>query len=150
MGAYGIEGTMRRSCEITMMMLRDQRQIIITLLQVLLYDPLFTWAITPEKAWKMQSDVVKDFTDSSGRGGKIMCVKNFHLLTIISLFFSLIASVETNKIAKRALLRIEQKLQGTEDGGLVSSVSGQVERLLQEARDPANLCRVYCGWQPYL
>lgn len=57
--------------------------------------------------------------------------------------------VETNKIAKRALLRIEQKLQGTEDG-LVSSVSGQVERLLQEARDPANLSRLYCGWQPYL
>ncbi|EGI58185.1 Serine-protein kinase ATM, partial [Acromyrmex echinatior] len=126
MGASGIEGTMRRSCEVTMTMLRDQRQIIITLLQVLLYDPLFTWAITPEKACKMQSDVVKRFSENSGR-----------------------ARVETNTIAKRALLRIEQKLQGTEDG-LVSSVPGQVERLLQEARDPANLCRVYCGWQPYL
>ncbi|XP_012534493.1 serine-protein kinase ATM isoform X2 [Monomorium pharaonis] len=126
MGVSGIEGTMRRSCEVTMTMLRDQRQIIITLLQVLLYDPLFTWAITPEKACKMQSDVVKRFLENSGR-----------------------APVETNTIAKRALLRIEQKLQGTEDG-LVSSVPGQVERLLQEARDPANLCRVYCGWQPYL
>ncbi|XP_070172770.1 serine-protein kinase ATM [Polyergus mexicanus] len=126
MGASGIEGTMRRSCEVTMTMLRDQRQIIITLLQVLLYDPLFTWAITPEKACKMQSDVVRSYSENSGR-----------------------ASVETNKIAKRALLRIEQKLRGTEDG-LISSVPGQVERLLQEARDPANLCRVYCGWQPYL
>ncbi|XP_011642127.1 serine-protein kinase ATM isoform X1 [Pogonomyrmex barbatus] len=126
MGASGIEGTMRRSCEVTMQMLRDQRQIIITLLQVLLYDPLFTWAITPEKACKMQSDVIRGFSENSGR-----------------------APVETNKIAKRALLRIEQKLQGTEDG-LVSSVSGQVERLLQEARDPTNLCRIYCGWQPYL
>ncbi|KYM98451.1 Serine-protein kinase ATM [Cyphomyrmex costatus] len=126
MGASGIEGTMRRSCEVTMTMLRDQRQIIITLLQVLLYDPLFTWAITPEKACKMQSDVIKRFSENSGR-----------------------VPVETNTIAKRALLRIEQKLQGTEDG-LVSSVPGQVERLLQEARDPANLCRVYCGWQPYL
>ncbi|XP_014473077.1 PREDICTED: serine-protein kinase ATM [Dinoponera quadriceps] len=125
MGASGIEGTMRRSCEVTMTMLRDQKQIIITLLQVLLYDPLFTWAITPEKACKMQSVVVKGFSER----GRV--------------------PVETNKIAKRALLRIEQKLQGTEDG-LVSSVSGQVERLLQEARDPANLCRVYYGWQPYL
>lgn len=76
MGAYGIEGIMRRSCEVTMTMLRDQRQIIITLLQVLLYDPLFTWAITPEKAWKMQSDVMKDFKDSSGKS-KEMCIKNF-------------------------------------------------------------------------
>jgi ataxia telangiectasia mutated family protein len=71
MGVSGIEGTMRRSCEVTMTMLRDQRQIIITLLQVLLYDPLFTWAITPEKACKMQSDVLKrDFSENSGRGKK--------------------------------------------------------------------------------
>lgn len=69
MGASGIEGTMRRSCEVTMTMLRDQRQIIITLLQVLLYDPLFTWTITPEKACKMQSEVVKGFSES-GRGKK--------------------------------------------------------------------------------
>ncbi|KMQ89559.1 serine-protein kinase atm [Lasius niger] len=68
MGASGIEGTMRRSCEVTMTMLRDQRQIIITLLQVLLYDPLFTWAITPEKACKMQSDVVRNYSENSGRG----------------------------------------------------------------------------------
>lgn len=72
MGASGIEGTMRRSCEVTMTMLRDQRQIIITLLQVLLYDPLFTWAITPEKACKMQSDCRpvsrKGFSESSGQG----------------------------------------------------------------------------------
>jgi serine-protein kinase ATM len=70
MGASGIEGTMRRSCEVTMTMLRDQKQIIITLLQVLLYDPLFTWAITPEKAYKMQSDVVRRSLENSGRGKK--------------------------------------------------------------------------------
>jgi len=67
MGASGIEGIMRRSCEVTMTMLRDQRQIIITLLQVLLYDPLFTWAITPEKACKMQSEVVNSFSENSRR-----------------------------------------------------------------------------------
>lgn len=61
----------------------------------------------------------------------------------------MIGSRATNKTAERALLRIEQKLQGTEEG-LASSVSGQVERLIQEAHDPRNLCRLYCGWQPYL
>lgn len=60
-----------------------------------------------------------------------------------------IGSTGRNKTAERALIRIEQKLQGTEEG-LASSVSGQVERLIQQARDPANLCRLYCGWQPYL
>ncbi|XP_076247506.1 serine/threonine-protein kinase tefu [Calliopsis andreniformis] len=125
MGVSGVEGTMRHCCEKTLAVLRDQRQIIITLLQVLLYDPLFTWTITPAKAHDIQSG-------SSSRLAEInQC------------------STVTNKSAERALLRIEQKLQGTEEG-VSSSVSGQIERLIQQARDPTNLCRLYCGWQPYL
>lgn len=91
MGASGIEGTMRRSCEVTMTMLRDQRQIIITLLQVLLYDPLFTWAITPEKACKMQSDVVMGFSENSGRGEEnpsgpsvFLSIKRTYLIILIN------------------------------------------------------------------
>ncbi|XP_017880998.1 serine-protein kinase ATM [Ceratina calcarata] len=125
MGVSGVEGTMRHCSEKTLTVLRDQKQIIITLLQVLLYDPLFKWTITPAKAHDIQSE-------RSSRS-----VENNQY------------STETNKSAERALLRIEQKLQGTEEG-LVTSVSGQVERLIQEARDPMNLCRVFCGWQPYL
>ncbi|KZC09469.1 Serine-protein kinase ATM [Dufourea novaeangliae] len=125
MGVSGIEGTMRQCSEKTLTVLRDQRQVIITLLQVLLYDPLFTWTITPAKAYNIQSG-------SSSRSVEVNQ-----------------GSVGTNKTAERALLRIEQKLQGTEEG-LPSSVSGQVERLIQQARDPVNLCRLFCGWQPYL
>ncbi|XP_076280978.1 serine/threonine-protein kinase tefu isoform X2 [Lasioglossum baleicum] len=125
MGVSGIEGTMRQCCEKTLTVLRDQRQIIITLLQVLLYDPLFTWTITPAKARNIQS----------GSSSKQVEINQ--------------SSTGTNKTAGRALLRIEQKLQGTEEG-LASSISGQVERLIQQARDPMNLSRIYCGWQPYL
>ncbi|XP_053981121.1 serine-protein kinase ATM isoform X1 [Hylaeus volcanicus] len=125
MGVSGIEGTMRHCCEKTLTVLRDQRQVIITLLQVLLYDPLFTWTVTPAKAYNMQS----------GHSSRSVEINQ--------------CSTITNKTAERALLRIEQKLQGTEEG-LASSVSGQVERLIQQARDPVNLCRLYYGWQPYL
>lgn len=55
MGVSGVEGTMRHCCEKTLTVLRDQRQIIITLLQVLLYDPLFKWTITPAEARNIQS-----------------------------------------------------------------------------------------------
>lgn len=47
MGISGVEGVMRRCCEQTMKVLREQKEVIVTLLQVLLYDPLFTWAIAP-------------------------------------------------------------------------------------------------------
>lgn len=54
-----------------------------------------------------------------------------------------------NITAERALLRLREKLQGNERGGS-TSVEGQVEMLIQQARDPENLCRLFHGWQPYL
>ena len=54
-----------------------------------------------------------------------------------------------NKVAERVLLRLQNKLQGVEDG-VQLSVSGQVNHLIQEARDPNNLCRLFPGWQPYI
>lgn len=54
MGVSGVEGIMRRSCEESMKVLRDQKEIIITLLQVLLYDPLYSWTMTASKAYNHQ------------------------------------------------------------------------------------------------
>lgn len=124
MGVCGIEGIFRRSCEKTMVVLRKNKETILTILEVLLYDPLYAWTITASEAYSRQKDeedVDLKFTEG----------------------------ISTNITAERALTRIKQKLQGTENGG-VSSVEGQVEHLIQEARDPANLCRLYNGWQAYL
>ena len=54
-----------------------------------------------------------------------------------------------NKVAERVLLRLQQKLQGIEDN-VQLSVNGQVNLLIQEARNPDNLCKLFPGWQPYL
>lgn len=62
---------------------------------------------------------------------------------------SSLENTPVNVTAERALLRLRHKLQGTEDGG-TTSVEGQVTKLIQEARDPKNLARLFYGWQPYL
>jgi ataxia telangiectasia mutated family protein len=54
-----------------------------------------------------------------------------------------------NKMAERVLVRLRQKLDGVEDGTLLS-VKGQVNHLIREARDPKNLCRLFSGWQPWI
>jgi phosphatidylinositol kinase/protein kinase (PI-3 family) len=58
----------------------------------------------------------------------------------------------TTEAAKRALLRLKQKLQGLEDptSGEAMSVQGQVQLLLNEATDAENLCMLYHGWAPWL
>ena len=45
----------------------------------------------------------------------------------------------------RALLVLSSKLEGREEGALLS-VQGQVGVLVQRARDPENLCAVFEGW----
>lgn len=55
----------------------------------------------------------------------------------------------TNKMAERVLLRLQEKLEGIEDG-VPLSISGQVNHLIQEATDPANLCLLFPGWQPWI
>lgn len=54
-----------------------------------------------------------------------------------------------NITAERALLRLKEKLQGTEQGQQ-TSIEHQVGTLIQQATDPANLCRLFFGWQAYL
>lgn len=150
MGVSGVEGVMRKSSEETMSVLRNRKDIIITLLQVLLYDPLFSWEITPAKAWELQSDSPGHISEDH-HFGKLYLVFlyifiNYNYYFICFLFKG---DGKLNKMAERALLRIEQKLLGTEEG-LATSISGQVERLIQEARDPVNLSRLFCGWQAFL
>ena len=49
------------------------------------------------------------------------------------------------------VVQMKQKLQGYEDpNGEVMSVEGQVRRLVSEAQDPNNLCRLFHGWAPWL
>lgn len=130
MGMTGIEGIFRKSCERTMDVMRNNHETIITILEVLLYDPLYEWTVSPAEAYSMQ--LCKE-NDSDGTS-KIAASEE---------------EVPINVSAERALLRVKQKLHGTEEGG-TSSVEGQVEKLIQQARDLSNLSRLYVGWQPFL
>ena len=60
-------------------------------------------------------------------------------------------SLARNREADRAVLRIQDKLTGRAAGSKQAlAVKGQVRALLDEARDPANLCRMYDGWAAWL
>jgi phosphatidylinositol kinase/protein kinase (PI-3 family) len=56
-----------------------------------------------------------------------------------------------NAAAAQAISRIQEKLQGCEEGahGEQQTVSSQVQLLVNEAKDPNNLCKLYVGWCPY-
>jgi len=63
MGACGVEGDFRRSCEMTLEVLRNNSEIILTILEVLLYDPLYMWTLSADRMQKVQPG-------DSGRGSR--------------------------------------------------------------------------------
>lgn len=48
MGICGANGVFKKSCETTMSILRRHQDVITTILEVLLYDPLYIWKVIPQ------------------------------------------------------------------------------------------------------
>ncbi|XP_028274525.1 serine-protein kinase ATM isoform X2 [Parambassis ranga] len=140
MGITGVEGVFRRCCEKTMEVMRTSQEALLTIVEVLLYDPLFDWTMNPLKAFYLQHDEQQELnaTLSSTMGGDDI---DNHRKSSDSQSF--------NKVAKRVLLRLQEKLKGVEEG-TVLSVGGQVNLLIQQAMDPKNLSRLFPGWQAWV
>lgn len=61
LGASGVEGVFRKSCEKTMEVLRQHKSTILTIVEVLLHDPLNAWTLTSsEAARRQQTDIQID------------------------------------------------------------------------------------------
>ncbi|XP_053625660.1 serine-protein kinase ATM [Plodia interpunctella] len=113
-GSCGVEGVFRRCCEKTMQLLRDNQETLLTILEVLLYDPLYSLTSSRQTAQSASRTTV-------------------------------LGAGDRHHLAERALLAVSSKLRAA---GV--AVPGHVARLLHLATDPANLCRLFPGWQPYL
>ena len=121
-----------------MEVLKEHKAALVTVLEVLLHDPLFNWSVGPSKAAAKQ-DVgqwEEMRKEEAGVG---------------------------NRMASRALIVVSGKLDGREDGATLSvegqvlptfyinffDISHQVSTLIQRATDPANLSAIFDGWAPW-
>ncbi|KAF1922871.1 uncharacterized protein M421DRAFT_426490 [Didymella exigua CBS 183.55] len=145
MGYTKTEGVFRRSCEFTMDTLREERESIMTLLNVLRYDPLVNWSVTPTKAKRMQEG---DAT-STARGQSVMPGGTpgppGSVVEQEVLHESLKKKEKEDQAgeAGRALSVVEKKLSKT------LSTKATVNELIQQATDENNLAVLYMGWASY-
>jgi len=121
MGVTGCEGAFLRCAEETLGVLRDNKESLLTVLEVFFHDPLYRWTISPNKAAKLQHRATHDGHGAAGggnkkreRGGGVQ--------------------------ADRVLARLRQKLDGFESGHLLS-VKGQVKVLVNGATSPPSPSR---------
>jgi ataxia telangiectasia mutated family protein len=124
MGVNKTEGIFRRCCEFTMDALREDKDSIMTLLNVLRYDPLYTWTLSPLRAKRMQ-----DAQDGIHNAKDVEAAES-----------SKAKLAAEGGEAGRALAVVEKKLSKT------LSTAATVNELIQQATDEKNLATLFAGW----
>ncbi|RYP61820.1 hypothetical protein DL769_007545 [Monosporascus sp. CRB-8-3] len=140
MGVTKTEGVFRRCCEFTLDALREETYSIMTILDVLRYDPLYSWSISPVRMAKLQDtrrddeaagDVESD-VDAAARRRKGGATAEVGA-----------GVVNEPSEADRALEVVRKKLSKT------LSVTATVNDLINQATDEKNLAVLYSGWAAY-
>jgi ataxia telangiectasia mutated family protein len=126
MGITKTEGVFRRCCEFTLEALRKEAYSIMTILDVLRYDPLYSWSISPVRLAKIQqaqsaAPAATDVGNASERPKE---------------------AVNESGEAERALTIVNKKLSKT------LSVTATVNDLINQASDERNLAVLYSGKLP--
>lgn len=133
MGYTKTEGVFRRCCEFTLDALREEREAIMTLLNVLRYDPLYTWSVSPLKAKKLQKEEDGDEGgDAAGDGGAV----DFHSSNRKG-------DDDAGEVG-RALTIVGKKLSKT------LSTAATVSELISQATDERNLALLFAGWSAWV
>lgn len=151
-GVAGVEGVFRRCCEITLSVMRRHKDVLLTVVEVLLHDPMFNWALTPEKVLREQQ---RRNTGGGGGGGngkesdEIESSPAGDSESDVEIATEKLGEEDVSREARRALNRILEKLDGLE-GTERLSVEAHVTRLVDEAQAFHVIAPVFPGWAPWL
>ncbi|XP_014458350.1 serine/threonine-protein kinase ATR isoform X2 [Alligator mississippiensis] len=122
MGPMGTEGLFRRACEVTMRLMRDQREPLMSVLKTFLHDPLVEWSKPVKGNTKTQVNETGEVVNEKAKT---------HVLDI--------------EQRLQGVIKTRNRIKG-----LPLSIEGHVHYLIQEASDENLLCQMYMGWAPYM
>lgn len=125
MGVTGVNGMFSKNCEHVLNVLRSNTQYISGILDVLKYDPLYTWTMSPLRKKKLKQIYFNN--DESDKG------------------FDEFIKTDTGSEANAAIETVKRKL-----GAQGLSNEAVVRELIHEAVDPRNLALIFMGWSPFL
>ena len=147
MGPSGTDGVFSSAAKATMKLMRENSSAMMTILSAVVSDPLYKWSVSPVKARLKQAEE-EDEEDIHDKPSSR--VRRKSTATYVADVDAI--AEDKNDAANRAMTKVKEKLQGYEDGmsGECQSAEGQVQLLINAARDPDNLCGLYFGWAPWV
>lgn len=147
MGICGCEGTFRKCCEETMRVLRENALPMLTILNVVLHDPLYKWSLSPAQARRRQ----RGEDDTAAQNNNITNMLHGQQSTTQPQTGNGNGGQFGRDAGARALARIRSKLQGYEDPtGDGMGISGHVDLLITQAKSTESLSKLFPGWAPWL
>ena len=156
MGITGTAGVFQRCCEFTLEALRNESYTIMAILDVLRYDPLYSWSLSPLRLAKLQKEAQEamDATTDGGPAGGGAAGTGAGTGagagaggTDAGDAGGVLGGLERRENepgeADRALTVVRKKLSKS------LSATATVNELIQQATDVRNLAVLFCGWAAY-
>ncbi|KDQ22311.1 hypothetical protein PLEOSDRAFT_1051426 [Pleurotus ostreatus PC15] len=163
MEVSGIEGSFRRGCEISMRVLRENKESLMAVLEAFVYDPLINWRLMqadadgrrqheldeelesdPEHAAEVARVAAAAAALPQGPTRKLKADENDIFNESIG---GLDAQETRNERALAVYNRVQHKLTGADfNPDIALNVQEQVEKLILQATSLENLCQCFSGW----
>ncbi|WVQ75374.1 hypothetical protein IAR50_004994 [Cryptococcus sp. DSM 104548] len=141
MEVCGITGNFSRSCEVSMEVLRDNRESLMAVLEAFVYDPLIAWRLTATTRPGGASEV-QDLDDAAAYGKQRKNKANE-----TEILNDAEGTEVKNDKGLQVIERVRRKLTGRDfKPDVVLDVKTQVEKLVVEATKTENLCVAFLGW----
>jgi phosphatidylinositol kinase/protein kinase (PI-3 family) len=139
MGPLGTDGTFTSVAEGTLRVLKQNSNALLTILSAIVSDPAYELGESAARARerKKMRDMESEHVDEDYESQKD--AQNQRTVT-------------RNEAGAHAIRVVQEKLQGYEDGtsGEQQSTEGQIQLVINLARDRNNLCQMHCGWLPWV
>lgn len=136
-GITGYEGVFRRVSEVTMRLLRENKETLRSVLESFIHDPLVEWGRKGKATQGNMNDLSSDRSKEETR--IILQTIDGRLNGIYNLgegIRQMVSSSHRNILPENETLPL--------------SVQGQVDKLIHEATSHENLAQMYIGWMPFL
>ncbi|DBA03530.1 TPA: hypothetical protein N0F65_011431 [Lagenidium giganteum] len=143
-GITGYEGVFRRVCEVTMRLLRENKETLRSVLESFIHDPLVEWGRRGKTAQGSSGSGARGITDIAADRSKE------ETRIILKTIDDRLRGIYNLGDAVRPLLSSSHRSILPENDTLPLSVQGQVDKLIHEAVSHENLAQMYIGWMPFL
>ncbi|KAG6827657.1 hypothetical protein H0H92_010880 [Tricholoma furcatifolium] len=155
MEVSGIEGSFRKTCEITMNVLRDNKESLMAVLEAFVYDPLINWRLMQTEVEVRRVEETETDLDRMADLSRATAHPHAPIRKLKADENDIFnekgdqpgAQEVRNERALFVYNRVQNKLTGRDfNPDVTLDIETQVERLIEQATSFENLCQCFSGW----